>query len=168
MKEIRLTRGKVALVDDEDYERLSGFKWQALKSRRDYYYAGRHVPLQDSDGHKQRMMLMHRVILESPPGQAIDHRNGDGLDNRRCNLRFCTTAENQANRCKHDPDRYASMFKGVTWRKDRRKWRAQIKVNGKDIALGSFHSEVVAAFAYNVAARAAWGEFALLNEIPGW
>src|SRR5678815_2653841 len=92
----------------------------------------------------------------------VDHKNGNGLDNRRENLRVCTQAENLANMRKH---RGVSRYKGVTWDSSRRRWLAQIKNHGPNVNLGRYDSEVDAAHAYNEAALRLKGEYALLNEI---
>jgi hypothetical protein len=113
---------------------------------------------------------MHKVIMGMPPrGLVVDHRNGDGLDNRRSNLRFSTRAGNARNRRHHRSWRgreCASRFKGITWDKEARKWCAAIYVDGKRKNLGRFHSEMEAAKAYDRAALAEFGEFARLNFNP--
>lgn len=86
MKEIPLTQGKVALVDDEDCERLNQFKWYALK-RPNTWYAVRNVWVEN----KRTAISMHREIMDASRGQEIDHKNGDGLYNLKVNLRFCTS-----------------------------------------------------------------------------
>lgn len=93
MKEIKLTQGKVVLVDDEDYEYLNQFKWYALKNHRTYY-AQRVI----QNNYIKRTLKMHRVIMDTPCGLEVDHIDGDGLNNQKCNLRNCTFAENRKNR----------------------------------------------------------------------
>jgi hypothetical protein len=144
VKTIPLTRGKVALVDDEDYERLSKFKWFARKAKHGWY-ASRHVN-------------MHHEIV---PAKTVDHRDGDGLNNQRSNLRPATRQQNASSRRKWS--KLTSRFKGVSWAKDRRKWRAQIMVNRKTKMLGSFNSEIEAAQAYDEAARIYFRDFAVTN-----
>jgi len=144
MKTIPLTRGKVALVDDEDYERLSKFKWFARKSKHGWY-ASRHVS-------------MHQELVTA---RVVDHRDGDGLNNQRSNLRAATREQNARSRRKRS--KLTSRFKGVSWAADRKKWRAQIMANGKSKMLGSFEREAEAAAAYDAAARIYFRDFALTN-----
>lgn len=157
MKEIPLTHGKVALVDDEDFEWLSAYRWSALPNR-DTFYAYCTLRLTRGACTSRRM---HRLIVEAPAGVPVDHQNGDGLDNRRSNLRPSTGTQNQANRRRHSNN--TSGFKGVIWKPRRSKWRAQIKVCGRTIWLGEFTDKVAAARAYDVAAIRYFGEFASTN-----
>lgn len=158
MKEIKLTQGKVALVDDGDYKYLSQFKWCAHKHRNNFY-----AMRQSRINGKRKSILMHREIMNAPNDRQIDHKDHNGLNNCRINLRICTNQENSRNsKC------YAnnmSGFKGVVWIKRERKWRAKITIKDKKIYLGSFLSLKDAAVAYNNAASKYFGEFALLNEI---
>ena len=159
MKEIPLTQGKVALVDDGDFEWLSKFKWHALK-RGNVFYAGRSSP---RDNGKKRMIIMHREILGLKPGDpGVDHRDGNGLNNRRENLRRATKSQNAMNQQK---TRGTSRFKGVRWHKDCKKWTAEIKFDGKKKHLGLFNTEEEAAKAYNRKAEELFGEYANLNEL---
>jgi len=135
MKRIPLTQGKFALVDDEDYERLSKFKWFAYKHRHTYY-AVRNKRI----GNGQTRILMHREILDVPEGMETDHINHNGWDNRRCNLRAVTTAQNQWNSYK--------QYRGTSWDKRSQKWQAQIAHNGKQLHLGFFAAEQDARQAY--------------------
>ena len=102
---------------------------------------------------------MHREIINAPAGMQIDHINGNGLDNRKANLRLCNNAQNQQNRRKRS--RATSLFKGVGWHDNR--WRARITVNGKQIEIGRFKSEFLAAEAYDQKAIELFSEFANLN-----
>lgn len=157
-KEIPLTQGQVAIVDDEDHEWLSQYKWCCARRR-----AARGV----SNGKgSSRMHFMHNYIMSPPPGYVVDHINGDGLDNRRSNLRICTQAENLRNRGKFRGKR-ASIYKGVSRSPKSRinPWVATIKIDGKIIRLGSFPTENDAALAYNEAALRYHGKFARLNTI---
>lgn len=104
---------------------------------------------------------MHRLILGASKGQQGDHQNGNGLDNRRINLRLCTNSQNQMNRKKSS--RYSSKYKGVTWNSHARKWQAQIKRQGVMHYLGLFVDELEAARAYNKDAQEYFKDFALLN-----
>ena len=159
MKEIKLTQGQVALVDDEDFERLAEYKWCAeWKPQRQVFVAVRHAAISNNK------IYMHRQIMDAPPGMLVDHRNHKTLDNRRKNLRICTWSQNAANGRKQSHS--SSRFKGVSWYKRFQKWRASIGKDGKDYNLGYFTDEEDAARAYNKAALAHFGEFALLNEVP--
>jgi len=159
MKEIKLTQGKVAVVDDADYRWLNKFKWYAYKNR-NTFYAARSIRLPDG---KWTTIIMHREILGMGLGdrREVDHRNHNGLDNQWDNLRICTCAQNQYNQV---PQRNrSSAFKGVYWRKDCNKWRAKIQINCRRIHLGNFESEIEAARAYDKAAVNHFGEFAYTN-----
>ena len=155
MSEIQLTQGKVATVDDADFDWLSKGKWYARKSSAgNTWYAMRKA--------KKKTVLMHRSILEINPEEFTDHKNFNGLDNRRCNLRVCTNAQNQHNARKRADN--TSGYKGVTKRLYG-KWEAKIRNGGKQIYLGTFSSLKEAVVAYNNKAKELHGEFACLNEI---
>jgi hypothetical protein len=150
---IPLTRGKFAIVDAADYEWLSQYKWLATGNEKRGFYAARRVG--------QTMLLMHRAIMQPPAGMVVDHLDGNGLDQRRANLRVCSQRQNSHN-CK--PTRWtSSRFKGVYFCKAMRKWVATIGYEGRSIHLGSFDDEAQAARAYDRKARALFGEFAYLN-----
>ena len=159
MKEIRLTQGKVALVDDCDYEYLSQFRWHAAKNCR-VFYAARGT----FRGGKGKSMLMHRVILAAQKGEQVDHIDHDGLNNRRDNLRICTTAQNAANKRKDTGT--ISLYKGVDWHKGNKAWRARVSLKGKRIEIGHFHREEDAARTYDAKAKELFGQFASLNFPP--
>lgn len=157
MKQIPLTQGKFAMVDDEDYEWLSKWKWCYQKTKKDGYAIRGGI----RNG-KQYTIAIHRVILNPNIGEDIDHINRNRLDNRRENLRICTRKENTRNR---GLDRDSmSGFKGVYWHKRVKKWCAHIKVNYKDISLGYFIEKVDAAKAYNTGALKYFGKFSWLNS----
>jgi len=162
MKEIKLTKGQVALVDDEDFERVSKYKWYAGWHPRPQSFTARRTNREDS---KRTKIFMHRQIMNAPPGKQVDHRNHDTLDNRKANLRICTSAENNRNQRKQRGCS-SSQFKGVSWHKRKRKWVAYICPDDKQQHLGLFTDEIDAALAYNIAAAEMFGEFALLNDIP--
>jgi len=154
-KRIPLTQGKFAIVDDEDYERLSRFKWYTGKSR-NTFYAVRSVKIMG----KWITRKMDRDILNVPIGFQVDHINRNGLDNRKVNLRTCTLAQNVRNR---KTPKHSSKYKGVSWFKITKKWRAYIYPNNKFISLGYFMNEIDAAKAYDNKAKELFGEFACLN-----
>ena len=153
VREIQLSQGQVALVDDEDYERLSQCKWWAQYDKKgDRFYARCHIL-----GTKNAIRRMHRVVCNAPPEMVVDHINGDGLDNRRANLRVCTQAENVRNA---KPRKGAtSRFKGVSWHKTTRKWQARITSGGTLIHLGLFTTEEKAHDAYCNASEKYHGKF---------
>ena len=160
MKEIKLTQGQVALVDDQDFEFLNQWKWH-LKKDGERKYAVRNLPLLNG---KQKRLSMHRLIMCMPDdGVLIDHKNRNGLDNRKCNLRICSLNDNLKNKKIYSNN--TSGYKGVGWHKRDKTWLARIKVNKKYIHLGCFKDPKDAAVAYNNAASKYFGEFALLNEI---
>ena len=159
MREILLTQGKVALVDDADYEWLNQFKWQTSKAKH-LFYAIRTIGTKPN----QKIISMHSVILGTPKGMQTDHINHDGLDNRRSNLRLCTSAENQYNQRIQSRNK-SSKFKGVYWNIPAGKWLSRICVNGVRFYLGCFNSEVEAAEAYDNAAKKHFGDFSELNFV---
>ena len=159
LKLIDLTQGKVALVDDEDYESLRVHKWYA---RRDtggkVWYA---VRKHRNDAGVQKDVLMHREILKSGTA-SVDHRNGDGLDNRRENLRFATHSQNAANA--RLQQRNTSGYKGVYWDKVKKKWIARVVHEGKYHYVGAFEDRISASIARDKFAKQMFGEFASLNK----
>lgn len=157
MREIPLSQGKVAIVDDEDFERLSQYKWHTRRSTETLFYA-RRKPWAGGDRFD---ILMHREILQAPKGVWVDHVDGNGLNNTRNNLRLCTVAENSRNQKKQSGK--SSQFKGVGWSKHSRKWRAYIRIDGKSVQIGLFTNESEAARAYDAVAGVAFGQFARLN-----
>ena len=156
MKEIRLTRGKVAIVDDSDYENLIKYKWQArLQVYTGLYRAKRVGNPTEID--------MARQIMNCPVGLEVDHINGDLLDNRRCNLRICTHSENMRNRKLQKNN--TSGYRGVTYVHGSERYTAQIYRHKKKVHLGTFDTAELAAIAYNEAAKHYYGEFAKLNLV---
>ena len=161
MKQIPLTQGQYALVDDADYVWLNQWKWCAFECR-DYFYAIRRSIRTNEDG-KHYLIYMHRQILglgygDPRQGDHIDHNT---LDNSRDNLRICTHQENLRNR--KSSQNTSSQFKGVCWDKQYQKWQVDISINGKHKKLGRFAVEKEAALAYDAAAIREFGEFAYLN-----
>lgn len=153
MKVIPLTQSKVALVDDRDYDFLSAFKWVAQKEEKTWYAAKR-VWI----GNKWTLALMHRMILGFPKIE-VDHRDGNGLNNQRDNLRIATKGQNQHNRRLGKNNK--SGFKGVYPRHG--KWFSQISCNNVQRHLGSFDRAEDAAKAYDAEAIKLFGEFARTN-----
>lgn len=150
MAEIRLTQSKIAFVDDADLPLLEGRSWCAQRTRHHWYAVSKGV-------------TMHRLLMGAP-GLQVDHIDGDGLNNRRSNLRIGTNSQNQANRRRAFG---ASRFKGVHHEKRGKPWKAAIKISGEKIHLGSFDDEAEAARAYDRAALEHFGEFACTNEMLG-
>jgi hypothetical protein len=140
MREIPLTDGKFAIVDDKDFEWLSRWDWFVKKDSRTYYARRQSSRTLG----KPLTISMHALILGKIPGYQIDHINGDGLDNRRCNLRHVTHRQNCQNI--HTP-KY-SKYPGVTWSKNKQKWQADMWVNKRKTTLGRFKNEHDAFMAY--------------------
>lgn len=157
VKEIKLNRGLVALVDDEDYERVIKYNWYALKQRCGGYYAVTHDPINHND-----LILMHRFILNAKKGEEIDHINGQKLNCCKHNLRIVTRQQNQMNRKKQlKPS--CSKYKGVSWKKSTNKWSSAIGINGRMIHLGYFFNEEDAARTYDNAVKKYFGEYGKPN-----
>lgn len=142
MKEIQLTKGKAAIVDDSDFARVSALSWQ-FSGKCAVHSTTRHM--------FSRKVMMHRFVLDAPHGIEVDHINGDKLDNRRANLRLCTDSQNRMNVERFKSNK--SGFKGVHRAKN--KWRAEIN--------GYFDAAEDAARAYDRAALELFGEFARTN-----
>jgi hypothetical protein len=157
MKRIKLTRGEFALVSNIDYAYLNQWKWFAVKNGKTFYAVHQEC---------QRLVLMHRVILKRLGVKNLkftDHRDGNGLNNQRRNIRPATKLQNNRNRRIEVGNN--SGYKGVHWCKCRNKWRSVIRVDGKLKSLGRFHDPIEAARAYNKAAKKYFGKFAWLNKI---
>lgn len=160
----RLAAGRVALVDDEDHELVMCYRWRVWEARRPGLHdAGPYAVTHVTRNGKQRMLRMHTLIT----GYArTDHRNHDGLDNRRQNLRDATAAQNARNR-RPNARPGSSQFKGVTWRAALNKWVARFAFDNKVRQIGYFADEIEAARAYDAVARDAFGDFAWLNFPDG-
>lgn len=144
MREVQLNRGFVALVDDEDFDKVSALKWY------------------ESSGygwHKGRKMYtsMHRFIMQAEKGVEVDHVDGNRLNNQRSNLRLCTPSQNRCNTLRKVG---VSEYKGVSFDKVNQKWRAKIKVQGKHYSIGRYTTELEARDAYIAKAKELHGEFA--------
>lgn len=162
MKTIPLTRGLVALVDDSDYELLGRHKWHAIEPNPDKFYAARRDNTQG-----WRYVCMHNVILGV---LGVDHRDGNGLNNQRGNLRPATAQQNSQN-VRIQRHKLGVGFKGVTRASAAsgmgHKWIAYINHNYKRRYLGYFDSPITAACAYDEKAQELFGEFALTNKAMG-
>lgn len=145
-----------AIIDASDYDLIRKFHWSGKFDRWGNCYA------RTSTGQQNKTLFMHRLLMNAQPGERIDHRNGDTLDNRRENLRLATNAQNVRNQKVHR-DKQTSKFKGVYFRKDTQKYQAQIMCMGRKINLGQFPDEESAALVYDQNARKLFGEFARLN-----
>lgn len=152
-KLIPLTQGKFAIVDEEDYTKVIIYNWKLLRlsHRLEYVRAS----------HKGKKIYLHRLIMGFPENKCIDHKNHNGLDNRKENLRKCTRAENNMNIPKRKESK--SKFKGIFWHPKANKWCAQISINNKMCHIGLFNKEEDAAMAYDEKARIFYGEFACTN-----
>lgn len=155
MKEILLSKDMVALVDDDDYGWLDKNTWFAVVATHGNVYAARHTPT--------GRLKMHTAILEPPLGLIVDHKDGNGLNNQRDNLRLATNAQNSRNRLGRRDG--SSVYKGVNrdYRRTKLSWAARINLNYKSLYLGTFNTEIAAALAYDAKARELFGEFARTN-----
>jgi hypothetical protein len=151
MREIPLTQGKIALVDDEDYELVSRYKWCASRQRNTWYAESR------IDG---KIVYMHKIVMgHDPEGRQVDHRDGCGLMNVRRNLRFATRHQQRMNQGPRSDN--TSGYKGVG--RTRGRWRAYSQFAGVDISLGVFDTPEDAARSYDAKARELFGDFARTN-----
>lgn len=149
MKTISLKCGRVAIVDDVDFDRVQSYGW---------YFSGRYVMARSN----MKIIYLHKVILNAPKGQQVDHANRDTLDNRRSNLRFCTGSQNSANSSSR---RGVSGFRGV-FRSPKNKlnpWTTCIQVQNRRMFIGAFGTADAAAKAYDQKAKEHFGPFAMLN-----
>lgn len=153
MKTIPLTQGQQALVDDDDYASLSKFQWFAKRDKYTFYAARR------SGKHH---VTMHRILMQAEPRVEIDHKDGDGLNNQRYNLRRATHAQNLRG-ARGLRATKTSKYRGVCFQKNVRKWRAGISFENKKFYLGFFESEFSAALAYDKKCRELFGLFASPN-----
>ena len=158
MAVIKLNGGFVALVDDDDEERVNEYNWNVQRAGRTHYartVIGRYI------------VSLHRYVVRAKPRLIIDHINGDGLDNRKCNLRSVTVSQNQMNARK--PIRRkgtTSIYRGVSFKPEkayRRPWRVRVYVKGRRIDVGCYADEEGAARAYDESAKQYFGEYARLN-----
>jgi len=160
-KYIQLTKGFNAIVDNDEYQRCIKHKWYACFSGKKVY-ARTYI----NDGIKPKWIRMHRFICHNLKTSCLDHINGNGLDNRKCNLRASTHSQNMYNSEKrkiYNGKKSSSKFKGVSWFKPAKLWISQIGYKGKLHYIGYFTSEIEAAKAYDKKAKELFGEFAKLN-----
>lgn len=150
MKRIKLTQGKYTLVDDDDFTELNKNKWYAKKAGRTFYAT-----------RNEKGIRMHRVIMNPPKNMEVDHKDGDGLNNQKSNLRICTHSQNAKNKGKRKSNK--SGYKGVCWDEHSKKWHAQIVFNKKTKHLGKFTSKLLAYEAYCKACKKYHGEFYNIN-----
>jgi DNA polymerase III alpha subunit len=157
MIEILLTQGQVALIDDEDYELVSQYKWHAVKDT-NTYYACAYVK---RSGYKK--IRMHRLIVKASSELQVDHIDGNGLNNQKKNLRLANNAQNHHNlrRVVEGTSKYKGVYKHTV----NKNWIARITYEGKIVHLGVFKIETDAALAYNKAAVEHFGEFAFINDL---
>ena len=158
---IPLTKGKYTIVDKDVFEFLSSYKWYAQTTSYGFYMAGRREPKELNED----MVLMHRQIMGLTKGDknVVDHINHISYDNRRINLRVCTRQKNNWNTTPRKVG--TSKYKGVYYRKDRKKWTSRINKDEKPYRLGDFENEIDAAIAYNHKAIELFGKFSCLNKI---
>lgn len=155
-KEIQLTKGKIALVDDEDFEYLNQWGW--------CYSAVGYAIRNDYSGRVHKMVYMHRQVMKDPYNllkTQIDHIDRNMLNNQKSNLRFCSPSQNGSNKTQQRNN--TSGYKGVSYDKSRDSWDARIQVNGKPIRLGRFATAKLAAIAYDKEAIKHLGDLAYLN-----
>jgi len=141
MRKIKLTKNQYALVDNDDYDFINKWKWYAMKQP-NTYYACRDVRRRG----KKRTLWMHRLINKTPRKLKTDHINGNGIDNRKKNLRTATHQQNMINSVRRK--KLYSKYRGVTWHKRNQVWMAQITMNYKNVYLGDFKTEKAASNAY--------------------
>lgn len=153
---LQLSQGQSTIIDDEDWPRVSALGWYAIQTKKGIWRAVASVP----GTRGQRKILLHRFLMNDPKGVQVDHINRNPLDNRKENLRLGSAPENQQNTLARGG---ASKFKGVSWFSRRGRWRVAFNWRGKTHFVGYFDDEIEAAKAYDVAAYAVAGEWAVLN-----
>lgn len=159
MGQVLLACGNTVIVDDEDEPAVMGSVWRYAERNRGKFYLVR-GPVGD------RARYLHRLILGAKPGQIVDHINGDTLDNRRCNLRFVSSRQNSTNARPKNQAGRAAPFRGVSFCKQTKRWRASITDGCRYQQLGRFNSQAEAAFIYDMASLRLHGEFGRRNFLP--
>ena len=157
-RKIYLGENEYTIVEPADYYTFNKFNWIFLRCNKKPYAVSEFK----IGRAKTKKMYLHRAIMRAPKGKLVDHKNGDGLDNRRANLRLATRSQNMMNRAK-TKSKTSSRYIGVSFDKDCKRWRAAIRVHYKQRWLGSFKNEIDAAKAYDIAAIKYHKEFASLN-----
>ena len=158
-RRIPLSRGKYAIVDPDDYERIRKYKWYVCPSDRTYYA----IRGQWSPRLRKRLTIaMHREVIDVPDDLYVDHINHHGWDNRKANLRPATAADNARN-SRYPKINTTSKYRGVWYNKKKKRWRAVIGLNNTRKIIGNFRDEIDAAKAYDRAAKKHYGQFAILN-----
>ena len=157
MVRLKLTQGKSTIISDKDYAKVKKYRWVAKKSRNTYYAMAK--------DEKGKTIYLHRLIKGvTNPSLIVDHKNHDGLNNTRSNLRVCEIHENSCNRGPMKKrSKNCSKYKGVYWSKNKERWIASITRNYKNIYIGSFTKELDAALAYDRKAKIVFGSFAYFN-----
>lgn len=153
---LELSNGYIALIDSNDVEKVSKYTWCTIKQGNSQV----RVMTKDTNG---KTLYLHRFILNYNKDKHIDHINGHSLDNRKCNLRICESQQNSFNSRK--PRTNTSGYKGVSFLKDRKKFRAYIVKDSKQYYLGDYINKEDAALAYNTKAKELYGEYARLNHV---
>jgi hypothetical protein len=157
-RRIKLTRGKYAIVDVEDFERLNKYKWHCTHCG----YAKTAVPNKSDKGPRQIPVSMHKLICPAPDGMIIDHINRNSLDNRKANLRAATQKQNVWNR-KFKRTKGRTRYNGIRWDKNKEKWQVRLTINGRRESFGYYADEIEAAKAFDRVAKKYRGEYAFLN-----
>jgi hypothetical protein len=157
VKTLPLTKGFTTVVDDADYDRVACFKWTALITTKGKVYAYR----RGTRAEGQPVIYLHRFIIDASNDVEIDHRDSDGLNNCRNNLRVCSHIQNTRNSRRRSDN--TSGFKGVHYDTNRKRWIAQVQINGRRSHIGAYRTREEAARAYDLAAVKYFGEFARLN-----
>lgn len=145
------------MVDDEDYDFLIQWKWSATFTKCTFY-----AKRSGRGGDQRKSIMMHREIINAQSGVFVDHKDHNGLNNQRSNLRICTPTQNMFNKVGYG----RSKYNGVSYDRARDKWVAAISIEKKQTYIGRFKTEVEAAIAFNELALKHRGEFANLNVIP--
>lgn len=156
MKQIKLTQGRFSLIDDEDFEKVSKYKWNVSFNKRNNSFRPSTTIILNN---KKYTLLLSRFIMNCPKGMVVDHINHNTLDNRRCNLRICTFKENIYNLKLRKSSKYG--YKGISFKKNR--WIVQLKKDKKYIYGGSFKDKIEAAKTYDEKAKELFGKYANLN-----